>query len=85
MSLSIFPHITTVSQSDVLLAAVLDRFDVLILFRLRWGSTLAPYMTDDEQRKRKIRISVWTLALLTLSMYGGFIVLAVLVDAGVAG
>ena len=85
MSLSIFPHITTVSQSDVLLAAVLDRFDVLILFRLRWESTLAPYMTDDEQRKRKIRISVWALALLTLSVYGGFIVLAVLVDAGVAG
>lgn len=85
MSLSIFPHITTVSQSDVLLAAVLDRFDVLILFRLRWGSTLAPYMTDDEQRKRKIRISVWALALLTLSVYGGFIVLAVLVDASAAG
>ena len=85
MSLSIFPHLTTVRQIGVLLAAVLNRFDVLILFRLRWGSTLAPYMTDDEQRKRKIRISVWTLALLTLSVYGGFIVLAVLVDAGVAG
>ena len=81
-----FPHLTTVSQPDVLLAAVFDRFDVLILFRLRWGSTSAPYMTDDdEQRKRKIRISVWALALLTLSVYGGFIVLAVLVDAGAAG
>ncbi|MEE8249960.1 MAG: hypothetical protein V3R59_06980 [Gammaproteobacteria bacterium] len=46
---------------------------------------MAPYMTDDEQRKRKIRISVWALALLTLSVYGGFIVLAVLVDASAAG
>ncbi len=81
-----FPHLTIVRQPGVLLAAALNRIDVLVLFRLRWSSTLAPYMTDDdEQRKRKIRISVWALALLTLSVYGGFIVLAVLVDAGVAG
>ena len=50
------------------------------------GFTSAPYMTDDdEQRKRKIRISVWALALLTMSVYGGFIVLAMLTETGAAG
>jgi hypothetical protein len=40
---------------------------------------------DDEQRKRKIRLSVWALALLTMSVYGGFIVLTILADSGTAG
>jgi hypothetical protein len=40
---------------------------------------------DHEQRKIKVRISVWALALLTISIYAGFIVLAMLADSGVAG
>jgi hypothetical protein len=42
-------------------------------------------MTDDEKRKNKIRISVWALALLTISVYGGFIFFAMLSDSGAAG
>jgi hypothetical protein len=38
-----------------------------------------------EQRKQKIRISTWALALLTLSLYGGFIILAMVTNSGAAG
>jgi hypothetical protein len=38
-----------------------------------------------EQGKQKIRISTWALALLTLSLYGGFIILAMITNSGVAG
>ena len=45
-----------------------------------------PPMRDvREQRKQKIRISTWALALLTLSLYGGFIILAMITNSGAAG
>lgn len=45
-----------------------------------------PPMRDvHEQRKQKIRISTWALALLTLSLYGGFIILAMITNSGAAG
>ena len=45
-----------------------------------------PPMRDvGEQRKQKIRISTWALALLTLSLYGGFIILAMITNSGAAG
>ena len=80
-----FPHLTIVRQPGVLLAGVLTGLMFLSVSVYDGGSTLAPYMTDDEKRKNKIRISVWALALLTMSVYGGFIVLAMLADSGVAG
>ena len=80
-----FPHPTRVRQPGVLHAGVITGLMFLSFSVYDGGSTLAPYMTDDEKRKNKIRISVWALALLTMSVYGGFIVLAMLADSGVAG
>ena len=44
---------------------------------------MSRHMIDvDEQHKRKIRISIWVLVMVTIAIYAGFIYLATLAGSG---